>query len=132
MQSGGSLLRRAMQLRALTRSCMVPTPTATTAARAETAVVRRRLHASAMAGHGYSTKDLDPATAVSVVYVGRDGEEIKVLAPEGKNLLEIAHANEIDLEGACEGSLACRYVGQAPIPAAVRRFTSRSGSGALS
>ena len=25
----------------------------------------------------------------------------------GKSLLEVAHANEIDLEGACDGSLAC-------------------------
>lgn len=28
-------------------------------------------------------------------------------APIGKNLLEVAHDNEIDLEGACEASLAC-------------------------
>jgi ferredoxin len=44
---------------------------------------------------------------VRVVYVGRDGGETEVRAPPGKNLLEIAHANNIDLEGACEGSLAC-------------------------
>ena len=25
----------------------------------------------------------------------------------GESLLEVAHANDIDLEGACEGSLAC-------------------------
>jgi ferredoxin len=30
-----------------------------------------------------------------------------VEAPLGENLLEVAHSNEIDLEGACEGSLAC-------------------------
>jgi 2Fe-2S ferredoxin len=28
-------------------------------------------------------------------------------APVGISVLEIAHANNIDLEGACEGSLAC-------------------------
>ncbi len=28
-------------------------------------------------------------------------------APLGESLMEVAHANEIDLEGACEGSLAC-------------------------
>ena len=28
-------------------------------------------------------------------------------APCGKSLLEIAHMNDIELEGACEGSLAC-------------------------
>lgn len=37
----------------------------------------------------------------------RNGSEKVVLAPAGKNLLEVAHANDIDLEGACEGSLAC-------------------------
>jgi ferredoxin len=30
-----------------------------------------------------------------------------VRAPLGESLMEVAHANEIDLEGACEGSLAC-------------------------
>eukprot|EP01103_Thecamoeba_quadrilineata_P019694 TRINITY_DN8093_c0_g1_i1.p1 TRINITY_DN8093_c0_g1~~TRINITY_DN8093_c0_g1_i1.p1 ORF type:complete len:174 (+),score=28.98 TRINITY_DN8093_c0_g1_i1:71-592(+) len=31
----------------------------------------------------------------------------EVQAEIGKSILEIAHANNIDLEGACEGSLAC-------------------------
>lgn len=68
------------------------------------------MHASRTACHGYSNAQLDPATAVDVVFVERDGAERKVRAPPGKHLLEIAHANEIDLEGACEGSLACRFV----------------------
>jgi ferredoxin len=34
-------------------------------------------------------------------------EEVEVEAPEGLSILEIAHMNDIDLEGACEGSLAC-------------------------
>jgi ferredoxin len=36
-----------------------------------------------------------------------EGEEVEVDAEIGKSLLEVAHANEIDLEGACDGSLAC-------------------------
>lgn len=32
---------------------------------------------------------------------------IEVEAPNGLSVLEIAHRNEINLEGACEGSLAC-------------------------
>lgn len=32
---------------------------------------------------------------------------IKVKAPLNANLLEVAHKNKIELEGACEGSLAC-------------------------
>lgn len=57
--------------------------------------------------HGYSSKDVDPATAIDVVFIDREGMEHAVKAPPGKHLLEIAHANDIDLEGACEGSLAC-------------------------
>ena len=30
-----------------------------------------------------------------------------MLAREGESLLEVAHNNDIDLEGACESSLAC-------------------------
>eukprot|EP00889_Picochlorum_renovo_P002876 jgi/Picre1/29906/NNA_005287.t1 len=37
----------------------------------------------------------------------KDGSVVTVEAPLGENLLEVAHSNEIDLEGACEGSLAC-------------------------
>lgn len=42
-----------------------------------------------------------------MIFVDRDGNEQPVRAPPGKSLLEIAHTNNIDLEGACEGSLAC-------------------------
>lgn len=62
---------------------------------------------SAVTRHGYPASDVDPKTAIKVVFVERDGKERPVLAPPGKSLLEIAHANQIDLEGACEGSLAC-------------------------
>ena len=34
-------------------------------------------------------------------------EEIWVRAREGESLLDVAHNNHIDLEGACESSLAC-------------------------
>lgn len=34
-------------------------------------------------------------------------EVIVVDAPVGLSVLEIAHRNNVDLEGACEGSLAC-------------------------
>lgn len=42
-----------------------------------------------------------------ITFVGNDGERIDVEAPVGLSLLEIARQNDIDLEGACEGSLAC-------------------------
>lgn len=42
-----------------------------------------------------------------VIFINKDFSETVVEASEGLSLLEIAHENEIDLEGACEGSLAC-------------------------
>ena len=37
----------------------------------------------------------------------QDGSIKAIDAPNGISLLEVAHKNDIDLEGACEGSLAC-------------------------
>ena len=42
-----------------------------------------------------------------MTFVEKDGTRREVEAPEGLSVLEIAHRNKIDLEGACEGSLAC-------------------------
>lgn len=42
-----------------------------------------------------------------MTFIDRDGTHHEVDAPVGLSVLEIAHANNIDLEGACEGSLAC-------------------------
>ncbi len=43
---------------------------------------------------------------VKIIFITNDGEVV-VEAQEGLSILEIAHSNNIDLEGACEGSLAC-------------------------
>ena len=42
-----------------------------------------------------------------MTFVLKDGSRKEVEAPLGLSVLEIAHRNDIDLEGACEGSLAC-------------------------
>jgi 2Fe-2S ferredoxin len=42
-----------------------------------------------------------------MVFIERDGARREVEAPLGVSVLEIAHKNGIDIEGACEGSLAC-------------------------
>ncbi len=42
-----------------------------------------------------------------VIFVIDNDEEKVVDAPIGLSILEIAHQHDIDLEGACEGSLAC-------------------------
>ncbi|TYI22301.1 hypothetical protein ES332_A06G094000v1 [Gossypium tomentosum] len=66
--------------------------------------------------HGFSTLASDGASAgamkrkerkISVTFVSKDGEEIPIQVPIGMSMLEAAHENVIELEGACEGSLAC-------------------------
>jgi 2Fe-2S ferredoxin len=42
-----------------------------------------------------------------MTFIKAGGERVEVEAPLGLSVLEIAHRNNIDLEGACEGSLAC-------------------------
>lgn len=42
-----------------------------------------------------------------ITFVTREGEEKVVDAPVGLSVMEIAKRNDIDIEAACEGSLAC-------------------------
>ncbi len=43
-----------------------------------------------------------------VIFVAPDGQSRQqVDAPDGASLLEVAQANDIDIEGACEGVMAC-------------------------
>jgi len=42
-----------------------------------------------------------------MTFITPKGERVEVDAPLGASVLDIAHRNKIDLEGACEGSLAC-------------------------
>jgi len=42
-----------------------------------------------------------------MTFVEKDGNHKQVDAPVGLSVLEIAHRNGIDMEGACEGALAC-------------------------
>jgi ferredoxin, 2Fe-2S len=42
-----------------------------------------------------------------MTFIERDGTLHEVEAPVGLSVLEVAHKHGIDIEGACEGSLAC-------------------------
>ena len=42
-----------------------------------------------------------------VIFITPEDHRIEIEAPEGLSLLEVAHQHHINLEGACEGSLAC-------------------------
>ncbi|KAE8185387.1 hypothetical protein CF328_g7560, partial [Tilletia controversa] len=57
--------------------------------------------------HG-SFKKPAPGTGLKVTFRDASGKDIKTVeANEGDDLLTLAHAYGIDLEGACEGSVAC-------------------------
>lgn len=43
----------------------------------------------------------------TITFIHPDGKEQVCDAPDGLSVLEVAHRNMIDLEGACEGSMAC-------------------------
>jgi len=42
-----------------------------------------------------------------MTFVEKDGGRKEVEAPDGLTVLEVARKNNVELEGACEGSLAC-------------------------
>ncbi len=42
-----------------------------------------------------------------IIFKHPNGKVTEIDAPNGISLLEVAHKNDISLEGACEGSLAC-------------------------
>ena len=42
-----------------------------------------------------------------MTFILKDGSRKEVDAPLGLSVLEIAHRNHVDIEGACGGSLAC-------------------------
>ncbi len=44
---------------------------------------------------------------VTVTFVMHDGEEITANGDAGSTVLELAHAASVDIEGACEGNMAC-------------------------
>lgn len=42
-----------------------------------------------------------------ITFITPEDTRHEIDAPDGLSILEVAHMNDIDLEGACEGSLAC-------------------------
>jgi 2Fe-2S ferredoxin len=42
-----------------------------------------------------------------MTFIERSGTPREVEAPLGLSVLEVAHKHDVDIEGACEGSLAC-------------------------
>lgn len=56
---------------------------------------------------GYRQSKHSHAFSVRVTYIKKDGKRITVNGKVGDNALYLAHRHEIEMEGACEASLAC-------------------------
>ncbi|KAI0088400.1 2Fe-2S ferredoxin-type domain-containing protein [Irpex rosettiformis] len=67
----------------------------------------RQLHSSSIREHGQVTRPA-PGTGITVHFKDSKGNLLKTIqGNEGDDILSLAHEYDIDLEGACEGSVAC-------------------------
>ncbi|WVQ95269.1 hypothetical protein IAU59_002364 [Kwoniella sp. CBS 9459] len=67
----------------------------------------RSLHSSSPRSHGEITRPA-PGTGIKLTFKDSKGAEIKTIeGNEGDDILSLAHEYDVDLEGACEGSVAC-------------------------
>lgn len=53
------------------------------------------------------TDHIAPCRSVTLTFVDAKKHATAVTGKEGQNLVDLAHKNDIELEGACECSLAC-------------------------
>ncbi|KAJ0090244.1 hypothetical protein Patl1_13661 [Pistacia atlantica] len=70
-------------------------------------IFQKYLHFSTTAANDAGDEGSEQKDMISVTFVDKDGEEKNIKVPVGMSMLEAAHENDIELEGACEGSLAC-------------------------
>ncbi|KIV86283.1 hypothetical protein PV11_01901 [Exophiala sideris] len=67
---------------------------------------RRRFSTSPSNRHGHLDPP-KPGEELHVTFIDKDGEKHTFEVAKGDNLLDIAQANELEMEGACGGSCAC-------------------------
>ncbi|XP_045781102.1 adrenodoxin-like protein 1, mitochondrial [Maniola jurtina] len=72
-------------------------------------VQKRLFRATTALKHGeYEWQDpKSEDEVVNIVYIDKDGKKTKVRGKVGDNVLYLAHRYGIEMEGACEASLAC-------------------------
>ncbi|XP_072458530.1 ferredoxin-2, mitochondrial isoform X2 [Notamacropus eugenii] len=76
--------------------------------RRSTASSRRSALAPRRRKSGSRTRRLSPGTCeVNVVFVDRSGKRIPATGRVGEDVLRLAQRHGVELEGACEASLAC-------------------------
>ncbi|KAF9885635.1 hypothetical protein FE257_012726 [Aspergillus nanangensis] len=67
---------------------------------------RRSFSVTAGVQHGHITPP-KPGEEINISFIDKDGEKYDFKVAEGDNLLDIAQANDLEMEGACGGSCAC-------------------------
>ncbi|KAI0835202.1 ferredoxin [Hypoxylon sp. FL0890] len=71
-----------------------------------TASLLRQFSTSPSREHGHIHPP-KPGEELYVTFVDKEGKEHKLAVSEGDNLLDIAQAHDLEMEGACGGSCAC-------------------------
>ncbi|GAW16873.1 hypothetical protein ANO14919_063190 [Xylariales sp. No.14919] len=66
----------------------------------------RSFSTSRIQQHGHITPP-KPGEELYVTFIDKDDKEHKIAVSAGDNLLDIAQANDLEMEGACGGSCAC-------------------------
>ncbi|KAK6464652.1 2Fe-2S ferredoxin-type domain-containing protein [Scheffersomyces coipomensis] len=66
----------------------------------------RSFHQSLTNHHGHLHKP-NPGEELHITFITKDGQQITYEVAEGDNVLDIAQAHNLDMEGACGGSCAC-------------------------
>ena len=89
-------------------SSMLPNPknTLLTKHSVQSLIPAKSIHTSSCHQHG--STNIDPnAAPVTVTYIDRNGLEHTIEGREGDNVMYLAQRHDLDIEGACEASLAC-------------------------
>lgn len=68
--------------------------------------VLRAFHTSPISHHGHLKKP-NPGEELHITFITKDGKQLTYEVAEGDNILDIAQAHNLDMEGACGGSCAC-------------------------
>ncbi|KAF2743173.1 ferredoxin [Sporormia fimetaria CBS 119925] len=96
---------------AVTRSQLAPKQYATSKSGSSFAlshlILRRRAFSSSpVSQHGHIDPP-KPGEELTVTFIDKEGHSHEFKVKEGDNLLDIAQANDLEMEGACGGSCAC-------------------------
>ena len=69
--------------------------------------IQRNFHRTIKKCHETNEEIQSRPDTINVTFITKDGEKISVVGREGERALYLAHRKGIDMEGACEASLAC-------------------------